>query len=148
MKRHLRQRFWAEDGDPGPLAWGLAIISLVLPIAGLGLCLAGGLVVLRGESAGWALLGIGAVCLGIDIVIDLVWAHPGVTHSDEPNLNRRGEELVGRRATVAEAIEGGRGKVRIGDTVWQAEGPDLALGALVRVCGTKGTALVVSPATD
>ena len=44
---------------------------------------------------------------------------------------------------VAEAIEGGRGKVRVGDTLWPVEGPDLPVGAHVTVTGTRGTALLV-----
>jgi len=58
-----------------------------------------------------------------DVVIDFVWAHPTVSKSDQPNLNRPAAQLVGRVVVVAEAIEGGRGKVRVGDTLWPVEGP-------------------------
>jgi len=44
---------------------------------------------------------------------------------------------------VAEAIDGGRGKVRVGDTLWPAEGPDAAAGAEVRVIAAKATVQVV-----
>ncbi len=33
MRRRLRQRLWASDGDPGPTAWLVAVISIVLPVA-------------------------------------------------------------------------------------------------------------------
>ena len=85
-------------------------------------------------------------CLIADVVIDFVWAHPTVSKSDQPNLNRPAAQLVGRVLIVAEAIEGGRGKVRVGDTLWPVEGPDAPLGAEVRVTAAKGTVLVVERA--
>ena len=48
--------------------------------------------------------------------------------------------------TVEQAIADGRGKVRVGDTVWQAQGPDAPLGARVKVTGTNGTCLLVEHA--
>jgi inner membrane protein len=72
-----------------------------------------------------------------------VWAHPTFTKSDQPDLNRRAAQLVGRVLLVAEAIEAGRGKVRAGDTLWPAEGPDAPVGAEVRVIAAKATVLVV-----
>ena len=48
---------------------------------------------------------------------------------------------------VEQAIQNGRGKVRVGDTVWQAEGPDVPAGASVKVTAAKGTVLVVERAT-
>lgn len=145
MKRHLRQRFWAHDGDPGPLAWAIASISIVLPVAGLLLCLVGGAQLMRGDPDGWTWLGVGALCIALDILIDFTWAHPGVSESDQPDLNRRGAQLVGRMAVVEEAIEAGRGKVRVGDTVWPAEGPDLPAGTRVRIVAAGAMVLVVEP---
>jgi hypothetical protein len=51
--------------------------------------------------------------------------------------------LVGRVVVVVEAIENGRGKVQVGDTLWPAEGPDTAAGSQVVVTGVKGVVLVV-----
>jgi inner membrane protein len=42
--------------------------------------------------------------------------------SDQPLLNRRAEQLVGRTATLSEAIVEGRGRVRLGDTMWRISG--------------------------
>jgi membrane protein implicated in regulation of membrane protease activity len=47
---------------------------------------------------------------------------------------------------VEDAIQNGRGKVRVGDTVWLAEGPDAPSGASVRVIAAKATVLVVERA--
>jgi membrane protein implicated in regulation of membrane protease activity len=63
--------------------------------------------------------------------------------SDQPLLNRRAEQFVGKRYTLDTAIVGGRGKVRIGDSPWLAEGPDLPAGAEVEVIGVSGTTLKV-----
>ena len=136
---------WASDGDPGPTAWLVAVISIVLPVVGLGLCLLGGGRLLAGRPEGWTLLAAGFGLLVIDIMIDFVWAHPGVSESDQPDLNQRGAQLVGRAAAVAETISGGRGKVRVGDTLWIAEGPDMPAGADVRITAAKAMVLVVEP---
>lgn len=53
--------------------------------------------------------------------------------SDQPLLNRRGDQLIGRVATLSEPIENGRGRVKLGDTMWRVAGPDLPVGAKVRV---------------
>ncbi|RFC67429.1 MULTISPECIES: NfeD family protein [Mesorhizobium] len=53
--------------------------------------------------------------------------------SDQPLLNRRGDQLIGRVATLIEPIENGRGRVKLGDTMWRVAGPDLPAGARVRV---------------
>jgi membrane protein implicated in regulation of membrane protease activity len=79
------------------------------------------------------------------VAIDFVWAHPTLSKSDQPHLNRPAMQLVGRVLLVEEAIENGRGKVRVGDTVWPAEGPDVPSGTLVRVTQARGTLLVVEP---
>ncbi len=73
------------------------------------------------------------------------FARPDATPSDAPNLNVRGAQYVGRTVTVEEPIRGGRGKVRVGDTVWQAEGADAPAGTRVKVTGVRNTVLVVSP---
>jgi membrane protein implicated in regulation of membrane protease activity len=65
--------------------------------------------------------------------------------TDEPALNVRGAQYVGRLVTVEEAITSGRGRVRVGDTLWPAQGADAAKGARVRVTGVNGTVLVVEP---
>lgn len=55
------------------------------------------------------------------------------TDADEAFLNRRGEQLVGRRATLTEPIINGRGRIRINDTMWRVKGPDLPAGTEVHV---------------
>lgn len=66
--------------------------------------------------------------------------------SDQPLLNRRADQLVGRLATLKEPITNGYGRVQIGDTVWRAAGPDLPAGSRVRVIRANDTELVVDAA--
>lgn len=65
--------------------------------------------------------------------------------SDRPDINERGAQLVGRNAVVSQAISGGAGRVRIGDTTWRATGPDLAEGAAVRIVSADAGTLGVEP---
>jgi membrane protein implicated in regulation of membrane protease activity len=60
-------------------------------------------------------------------------------------LNAPQQSMIGARGTVCQALVNGRGKVRIGDTVWLADGPDLAEGTPVVVAGLRGTRLEVAP---
>lgn len=60
-------------------------------------------------------------------------------------LNRRLAGYVGRRAEVVDAITNGKGRVRIGDTLWIVQGPDCPAGTMVRVTGVSGSELVVAP---
>jgi inner membrane protein len=60
-------------------------------------------------------------------------------------LNQRSLAMIGTRGVACEAFRNGRGKVRLGDSVWLAAGPDLAEGAPVVVNAVRGTRLVVAP---
>jgi len=67
--------------------------------------------------------------------------HPVTT--DQPTLNRRGEQYVGRTFTLGEPIENGNGKIRVDDTTWKIHGNDCAAGSKVRVVGVDGVILKV-----
>jgi membrane protein implicated in regulation of membrane protease activity len=69
-----------------------------------------------------------------------------VRASDQPNLNLRGQELIGKVFVVTEAIVNGRGKIKVADGVWMARGPDAASGSRVRVVGQQGAILLVERA--
>jgi membrane protein implicated in regulation of membrane protease activity len=66
--------------------------------------------------------------------------------SADPNLNARAARLIGQVVTVESAIENGKGRVRVGDGVWNASGPDAPAGASVRIVAADGTCLTVEPA--
>lgn len=63
--------------------------------------------------------------------------------SDQPGLNMRGQELIGRVFIVQNAIVDGRGKIKVGDSVWLVNGPDAPVGSQVRVIGQDGAILRV-----
>jgi membrane protein implicated in regulation of membrane protease activity len=64
---------------------------------------------------------------------------------DQPLLNKRGEQLVGRVLSLHEPIVNGVGKVKLGDALWTVEGPDLTAGTSVRVVGATSMTLKVAP---
>jgi membrane protein implicated in regulation of membrane protease activity len=66
--------------------------------------------------------------------------------SDQPLLNRRSEQLIGRTATLSEPIREGFGRIQLGDTLWRVRGPDLPAGARVKVIAADTTELVVDAA--
>ena len=65
--------------------------------------------------------------------------------SDQPGLNQRGSELQGRTFVLHEAIVGGRGKIKAGDSLWLVTGPELPAGTQVKVIGQDGVLLKVEP---
>jgi len=73
------------------------------------------------------------------------FATPGAAPSDQPDLNMRANYYIGRTVVVADPITNGRGRVKVGDSLWMAEGPDLPVGTRAKVVGANGTALVVEP---
>lgn len=66
--------------------------------------------------------------------------------SDEPLLNQRTASLIGRTAVLQEPIREGRGRIRLDDTWWAVNGPDLPAGTRVRVSASHGRDLTVEPA--
>ncbi|MFD2058234.1 NfeD family protein [Mesorhizobium calcicola] len=61
--------------------------------------------------------------------------------TDQPLLNRRGSQMVGKMATLTEPIRDGRGRIKLGDTLWRVAGPDLPAGTQVRVTAAADTDL-------
>ena len=132
-----------QDG-PGPFKWLVAVAGLMLPVLGVLTAIVGVLEAGRGHAAGWYYLGVGIALILGDMIVDRVWTK--AEKSDEPNLNARGNELVGQLVQVVTPIEnGGRGAVRAADTVWAAEGADAAAGERVRIVAVSGTVLIVEP---
>lgn len=63
--------------------------------------------------------------------------------SSDPLMNNRAGRLVGQTAVVTHAIDGGEGRVRVGDGEWLASGPDCPAGTRVRIAGAIGACLNV-----
>lgn len=123
----------AEMGVPGAYLMWIALGAAVTAFAdaALGLSLEGQLGTFAVASA--------LSCTGGFFFYRMMQPRP----RGEAPLNEPHRAMLGARGRVCEAFLAGRGKVRIGDTVWLATGPDLAEGASVVVSGVHGTRLVV-----
>ena len=65
--------------------------------------------------------------------------HP--IETDQPRLNRRGEQYVGRSFNLEQPVVNGQGKIRVDDSTWKIEGPDCETGTRVRITGVAGVVL-------
>ncbi|MBY5994049.1 NfeD family protein [Ferrimonas balearica] len=64
--------------------------------------------------------------------------------TEQPGLNDRAAQLVGRQVVLEQDLLAGEGKIQIGDTLWRVrcERP-LAAGTRVRVVASEGMRLVI-----
>lgn len=87
------------------------------------------------------------VAFALVSIVTVFWvrryARPEAVQSDVPDLNARGAQYVGRTVVLEEGIRGGRGKARIGDTIWPVAGADAPAGTRVTVVGADGVVLKV-----
>lgn len=135
------------------------------------LCL--GVLVLLGEllGAGGFLLGIGASALVVSLIKftapGLVWYWQFLIFgllsvaltviywkrfrkfnekTEQPLLNSRIQNLLGRQVTLMRAIENGQGKVQIEDALWSVTyTQNLPAGTIVKIIGAEGMVLLVEP---
>ena len=82
----------------------------------------------------------------VSIQVYRKWFSSRERQSDQPALNRRTAALVGRVVLLEHAIVDGRGRVQIADAYWEVSGPDLPIGAAVRIVGGDAMSLQVEPA--
>jgi len=82
----------------------------------------------------------------ITVLIGRRWYGEYRPESSDPLLNDRVARLLGETVSVVQAIDGGVGRVRVGDGEWIARGADAPVGARVRVVGVADGALKVEPA--
>jgi membrane protein implicated in regulation of membrane protease activity len=108
-------------------------------------------------AAGLALLVVSDLSLEMQLVVFAVVAVASAVglrrvlggmqkRSDDPNLNARGDSLIGKVVVLDQPILGGRGRLKMGDGSWTVTGPDMVAGAKVRVASIDGTELRVEPA--
>ncbi|CAM1644988.1 NfeD family protein [Bartonella sp. B10834G6] len=53
--------------------------------------------------------------------------------TDEPLLNRRTDQIIGKTVVLEEPVRDGKGRIRFDDTIWRIKGPDLPEGTEVKV---------------
>ena len=82
----------------------------------------------------------------LSMVSAILWRNYMNKHPDEtdhPYLNQRGAQYVGRTFILIEAIENGRGKIKVDDSRWRVEGDDCPVGSTVKVVAVDGMTLKV-----
>ena len=114
---------------------------------GIAAILTGLLSFLLSNSGIWGWQAQVLVFLALSVICVLigrrVFPTSGSEDTDEPLLNQRERQLVGRTATLEEPIREGHGRIRLGDTLWRVTGPELPAGAQVRVTDAAGGRLTV-----
>ncbi len=82
----------------------------------------------------------------VSIQIYRTWFRKRARPSDQPLLNRRAEQLIGRVVVLDQAIVNGAGRAKVDDAFWVVAGPDLPAGSHVRVVAVDGMTLKVQEA--
>lgn len=146
MVEHLVNNPWWWLG----LAVMLGIGEIVTPgvfliwIA-LAAAVTGGIAMLTGLPLALQFLLFAGLCLG-SVWIGRRWYVDHPVESEDPLLNDRIARMVGEVVIVAEPITHGRGRVRVGDSIWDCSGADIQAGEAVRITGAQGAILLVEPA--
>jgi membrane protein implicated in regulation of membrane protease activity len=137
--------------------WGWAILAAVLGLAEMHapgsylIWIALGAVVTAAVHAGYGLSTTGEVVTmmvasGLSCAGGyFVYRRVDRRQPDTSTLNRRDALLIGQRGVVCSDIVHGEGKIRLGDTVWLAEGPDLPSGTAVVVRSVNRARVRVRP---
>lgn len=133
--------------DLGPWSWvvfGAALLALEVVSPGVYLLWLGVAAILTGALS-WQLWDFAFWGWQVQVVVFLIlsllsvlvgrriFPSSGTDDTDQPLLNQRAMQLVGRTATLVDGIVDGRGRVRVGDTLWRVTGPDLPAGTRVRI---------------
>ena len=106
-----------------------------------------GLLVLVANDIGWEIqILLFAVISVVSVVAWRQYARLHPASSDDPLLNRRAEQCVGRLFSLEEPIANGRGRVKVDGVFWKIEGDDLEAGNRVKVVGADGVILKVEEA--
>lgn len=133
------------------LALGLVLAAAEMAIPGVFLIWMAGAALVTGLVSWAAPIGLPAqIVLFAVLAIVAVFGgrrylrdHP--VEAADPRMNDRGARAIGETVVVTQAIEGGSGKVRLGDSEWLARGADAVPGTRLRVSGHDGVVLLVEP---
>lgn len=104
-----------------------------------------GLVLLGAPDLGWQyqlMIFSGLALVSIALFRRYQRQHPATT--DQPALNRRGEQYIGRTFTLEQPIVNRVGKLQVDDSTWRITGDDLPAGTRVTVTGVDGVVLEIT----
>ncbi len=90
----------------------------------------------------WQLVMFGCIAM-VSVLFFRYYSSAMFSSPDEAQLNDRGSYYVGRIVKIEEAIVSGRGRARVGDSLWSVEGPDMPAGASAKVVAVNGIVLIV-----
>tara|TARA_R110000824_G_scaffold21502_11_gene80158 strand:+ start:1194 stop:1673 length:480 start_codon:yes stop_codon:yes gene_type:complete len=68
--------------------------------------------------------------------------------SENPLLNNRSAQLVGRTVTIVETVSATSGRAKVADGVWPARGPDMKKGMVAKVAAVEGGVLRLEALED
>lgn len=87
-----------------------------------------------------------AILSVVSVVAGRMYLKKNPIQTDQPILNRRGHQYVGRVFTLTQPIVNGVGKIKVDDTMWKVRCDDEIAGEQVRVTGVDGVVLLVEAA--
>ena len=123
---------------PGTFFLWFGISAFVIGTISLAVGSETGFWIWQTQVVGFVVLSFIAALFGSRLMNERGW-----NKSDNPTLNARAAQMVGRVGVLNEPISGGQGRVKIGDTTWRVAGPELPAGARVKVVGEQSGLLVV-----
>jgi len=128
--------------------WVLAVVFLVIEILAPGFfflwmavsgCLTGIMVWMTPSISMNVQIFIFSILSVISITAWRLYAKKHPIETDQPLLNKRGAQYVGRIFNLYEPIENGQGKIKVDDTIWKVHGEDCDIHTKVKVIASRGT---------
>jgi membrane protein implicated in regulation of membrane protease activity len=128
--------------------FGFVILEMIMPgvvflWVGVAAAITGLIMVVQPEMPWEMQMLIFAALSIISTVSGRVWIRNSPTETDQPHLNQRGRQYIGRQFVLDEAIENGTGSIKVDDSNWRITGDDAAEGAKIEVTGVDGVVLKV-----
>jgi len=132
------------------LAFGIILLTVELLVPGmffLGMAQAAeitGFLMFIFPGMGWEIqVAVFSILSMLGIALARRFLKGHTIESDQPLLNRRTAQYVGRVFTLDRPIVNGEGKIKIDDSTWKIRGDDCAAGTRVRVVDADSVVLIV-----
>ena len=136
------------------LAFGIVLMLVEVLVPGVlflwlgAAAIVTGLILLGVPEMGWQLqLVVFAILSVVSVFVGRKYVYTNPEPTDHPTLNRRGENFIGQQYTLEGATDGGKGRIKIGDSLWAVavspQGAELAADTRVTVTSVDGSTLVV-----